>query len=435
MGDANPAEWRVTVAIGGIGLLLVVVTLFVTLGRRLRQPAVVGEMTAGIVLGPSVLGLVSGDLPETLFPLSVRPYLHVVSQIGVLLFMFVIGWEFDRALFATHRRRAALVWVISLLVPMSLGVILALLLYRHSALAAPDGTPLLGFVVFIGVAMSITAFPVLARIIVDRGLQGHTIGPLALALAAADDVLAWCALAVSVALVTFSGIAGYLSVVGWTLLYLAVLVTVVRPLAKWAARRLPSTAAPYVGAVLAGAVFLSAFATSAIGIHAIFGAFCLGLMMPRESDAGVLRQAIVPLRQIGLVLMPVFFIVTGLSVDLTTLSGPALLLTVVIVVVACVGKLGGVGLSARLSGMSARESIALGLLMNTRGLTELVVLNVGFSLGLLTVQLFSAMVVMALFTTAMTTPLIGAVLRGGAVARALPSVGKDRVERPTSALK
>ncbi|MFY1625619.1 cation:proton antiporter [Micromonospora sp. WMMD735] len=420
MADANPTEWHVVVAIGGAGLLLLVITVFVGLARRLRQPAVIGEMAAGIVLGPSVLGLVGGDLPDVLFPPAVRPYLTVVAQIGVLLFMFVIGWEFDRSMVAAHRNRAVLIWVGSLALPMTLGMGLALLLYRHTDLVGRDGVPAVGFALYLGVAMSVTAFPVLARIIVDHGLQSRSLGVLALALAAADDVFAWCVLAVSVALVTVSGLGGYLSVVAWSAVYLACMVWVVRPVAAIAARRLSASAAPYLTVALAGGVFASAFATSAIGIHAIFGAFCFGLVMPRGSDGAVLRQAVEPIRQVGLVLMPVFFVVTGLSVDLTTFTGSTLLLTGVIIAVACLGKLGGVALPARLSGMSARDATALGLLMNTRGLTELVILSVGFSLGLLSVQLYSAMVVMALFTTAMAAPLLALTLREGAARSVSP---------------
>jgi Kef-type K+ transport system membrane component KefB len=412
MGNANPAEWRVAVAIGGIGLLLLIVAVFTALARRLRQPAVIGEMAAGIALGPSLLGLIAGNAPGALFPTAVRPYLTVVAQIGILLFMFVIGWEFDRSVLAAQRGRAAAIWVGSLALPLTLGTGLGVLLHRHGDTLVPHGLPTAAFALYLGVAMSITALPVLARILADHRLQHTPLGTLALALAAADDVLAWCALAVSVALATVSGLFGYLAVTAWSALYLTVMVLVVRPALAYVARRLPVAATPQVVIVLVGGVFVSAFATSAIGIHAIFGAFCFGLVMPRHRESHALSQAIIPIRQTGLVLMPVFFVVTGLSVDLTTLTGSMLLLTLAIIGIACLGKLAGVMMPARLSGMTARDVTALGLLMNTRGLTELVILSVGFSLGLLTVSLYSAMVVMALVTTAMAAPLLSLVLRG-----------------------
>ncbi|MFI6291661.1 cation:proton antiporter [Nonomuraea sp. NPDC050790] len=417
--------------VAGIGLILVVVTAVILLFRLLRQPAVIGEITAGILLGPSVLGLLPGDLTEVLFPEELRSHLSVVAQIGVLLFLFIVGWEFSPASVRRHRRSAGLIWLSSMATPMVLGTVLAWLLYPHYGTVGGRPLELSSFVLYLGVAMSITAFPVLARIIAEHRLQTSRVGALALAMAAADDVLAWSVLAVVVALVTAAGASGFVMVIVWSMLYVAVMLWVVRPLLAFAVRRAGEAARPWLAMPAAAGVLLSAYTTSTIGIHAIFGAFMFGLVMPRSSP-GLLRSAVrEPLERAGTLLMPVFFVVTGLSVDLTTLSGPTLLVTVAIIAVACLGKLGGVAIPARLSGMSTNGSIVLGLLMNTRGLTELVILNVGLSLGLLNTQLFSAMVVMAVVTTAMASPLLTLTLRRAKPLTLEPDL---RLDPPVSAL-
>lgn len=403
------AEWITVTAIGGVALAFTVATAFVLLLRRLRQPAVIGEITAGICLGPSVLGLFPGDLPDRLFPPEIRPHLGVVSQIGLLLFMFIIGWEFNSRSLGGRFRSTGVIWISSLALPMALGVGLAALI--HSSHDVVDGRqiPFAEFALFLGVAMSITAFPVLARIITEHGLQFTRAGTLALGLAAADDVLAWCMLAVVVALATASGAGGFVMVMVWSVVYLAVMVWGVRPLLALAARRLPDALRPHAAVLAAAGAFCSAFVTSHIGIHAIFGAFMFGLMMPRNRD--VVKLALPRLEHTAQLLLPVFFVVTGLSVDLTSLSAGGLVQLAAIIAVAVVGKLGGVALSSRATGMSWQDATTLGVLMNTRGLTELVILNVGLSLGLLSVQLFSSMVLMALVTTAMAAPILARLLK------------------------
>jgi Kef-type K+ transport system membrane component KefB len=405
------------VAIGDIALILVIGALFAMLARRVKQPAVIGEIVAGICLGPSLLGLLPGDLPNRIFPPEVRPHLNLVAQIGLLLFMFTIGWEFDRRVLSGRRRSTGIIWVCSIALPLTLGMSLAVLLHRSHGTVDGEEVPLLHFAFYIGIAMSIAAFPVLARIITDKRLQFSRPGSLALALAAADDVLAWCLLAAVVGMVTASGSAGYVTMVIWSMVYIIAMFCVVRPVLAAVVQRMRRRGTPlgssYV--LIAFGALGSAYVSSEIGIHAIFGAFLFGLMMPRDPE--LRRTALPPIEHVGTLLLPVFFVVTGLSVDLTALTMSSFLQMLAIIAVACFGKLGGVAIPARLTGMSWRDATTLGLLMNTRGLTELVILNVGLQLGLLTIELFTAMVMMALVTTTMAAPLLSMIIRDPAEPR------------------
>ncbi|WP_329543396.1 cation:proton antiporter [Streptomyces sp. NBC_01356] len=405
------SEWITVTAIGGIALILALTAVVTALCRRIKQPAVIGEITVGICLGPSLLGLLPGGLPERFFPAEIRPHLGVVSQVGLLLFMFIIGWEFNSGALKGRFRSTGTIWISSLALPMALGIGLAWLIYGSHDVVNGHTVPFTEFALYLGVAMSITAFPVLARIIAEQGLQSTRTGTLALGLAAADDLLAWCMLAVVVALTTATGTAGFLTVMAWSAVYVAVMLWLVRPALAAVGDRLKVAHTPYVAVLVAAGAFTSAFTTSHIGIHAIFGAFMFGLVMPRRRDSLLHRVALPPLESAGKLLLPVFFVVTGLSVDLTTLTAGGVLQMVAIIAVACLGKLGGVALSARLTGMGWKDATVLGVLMNTRGLTELVLLNVGLSLGLLTVQLFSAMVLMALVTTGIAAPVLNLLLR------------------------
>lgn len=401
---AASSEALTTTVIGGVALTLLVGVAFAVLARRIRQPAVVGEITAGICLGPSLLGLLPGDLPDKFFPAEARAHLGTAAQVGLILFMFVVGWEFDGTSFSGRRRSTGIIWLSSIACPLALGMGLAALIHGTYGTVNGKEIGMFEFTLYLGVAMSITAFPVLARIVADQGLQFSRPGALALALAAADDVLAWCMLALVVALVTATGTGAFVTMLLWSLVYVAGMLWVVKPLLQKLSDRMPNSATAYVMVVAATGAFGSAWLTSEIGIHAIFGAFFFGLVMPR--DRRVLQAAFGPMENTGRLLLPLFFVVTGLSVDLTTITPGGLLVMLAIVAVACLGKLGGVAIPARLTGMSWRDATTLGLLMNTRGLTELVILNVGLQLGLLSVELFSAMVVMALFTTAMAAPLL-----------------------------
>lgn len=374
--------------------------------RRIHQPQVVGEMVAGILLGPSLLGWAAPEVSRFLFaPESLGP-LNALSQVGLLLFMFLLGMRMDLRLLGSRASAAMFISVASMAVPFALGVLLAL--YLHPRLA-PPGVPLTGFALFMGAAMSVTAFPVLARIIADLGMLHTRLGTLALACAALDDVMAWCILAAVVALVR----AGAGPLPPWAMLagaalFVAAMVLVVRPLLARLAVRFSGDGRRQrdaLGIVLL-LVLAAAWTTEALGLHALFGAFLAGVVMPRDriigdAVAGRLEDATVVL------LLPLFFAFTGLRTHVELVRGPGLAaITALVIVVAVAGKFGASALAARLARMSWRESAAIGVLMNTRGLMELVILNVGLEIGVISPALFAIMVVMALVSTVMTTPLL-----------------------------
>ena len=393
--------------LAGIAVVLLIGILLGWAVKRFRQPAVIGEIAAGIVLGPSVLGLLPGDLPHKIFPTDVRPLLSAVSQVGLVLFMFLVGWEFEKRLIRPQRGVAAVTSLSSIALTFAFGVALATVLYPHHSEVAGHHISFTVFALFLGAAMSITAFPVLARILSDNRLSNTRVGSLALAGAAVGDVLAWCMLAYVSALVTSDGQVSTLARIGlFSALYIGLMI-LLRPLiaivvTRWAAA---GNWRSLLVMLCAGA-FLSSWATTWIGIHAIFGAFVFGFIMPREPVAFVGEYLLKPLNHIALVLLPVFFIVTGLSVNIGGLGGRQYLELIAIIIVACAGKLLGAILPARAAGLSWRESRTLGLLMNTRGLTELIILNAAVTLGVLDNQMFTMMVIMALVTTALAGPLL-----------------------------
>uniref|UniRef100_A0AAU1LST7 Cation:proton antiporter n=1 Tax=Streptomyces sp. NBC_00148 TaxID=2903626 RepID=A0AAU1LST7_9ACTN len=392
----------------GIGVVLVAGALLGRLAQRFRQPVVVGEITAGILLGPSALGLLPGDLSERLFPAEVRPLLSAVAQVGLVLFMFVVGWEFEKRLVRPHAGLAAGVSMSSIVLSFGLGVALAPVLYDEHATVAGKEISFVAFATFLGTAMSVTAFPVLARVLTENRLLGTRIGSLSLASAAVDDLLAWCLLAYVSALVSSDG--DYTQLGRIALLsvgYVALMFLVVRPLAarlvwRWAA----AERWPMLLAVLSAGALGSAVLTTWIGIHAIFGAFLFGFVMPREPARVLTEHLRKPMSNVSTVLLPVFFIVTGLGVDLGALTGSDYVGLALIIGVACAGKLIGAIVPARLAGFTWRDSMDLGLLMNTRGLTELIILNAAVSLGVLDGRMFTMLVIMALVTTAMVGPLL-----------------------------
>lgn len=404
---ATHAELTMATAMAGIALVLLVGTLLGNLARRLGQPPVIGEITAGIAMGPSVLGLLPGDLTHRIFPADARPLLSSIAQVGLLLFMFVIGWEFEKSLLRNRKAEAATVSLSSILLAFTLGVGLAIVLHSQHSTVNGKEVSLTAFALFMGAAMSITAFPVLARILTDNRLMHTHVGALALASAAVDDVLAWCLLAFVSAIVTAGGSDDLVQILALSFGYVAAMFLVVRPLLAVLIRRWTcGRVSPYLLVVLVAGVFLSSYATTWIGIHAIFGAFLFGFVMPRE-PADVLEQHLrKPLDIVSLILLPVFFIMTGLGVDIGALSGRNYLELVAIILVACAGKLLGAAIPARAFGLPWRDVRALGLLMNTRGLTELIILNVGVSLGVLDTPMFTMMVIMALVTTVLAGPLL-----------------------------
>ncbi|MDC0772682.1 cation:proton antiporter domain-containing protein [Streptomyces sp. HD] len=405
---AGIKEDQIATMLLGIGVILLVGAALGALARKLGQPKVIGEITAGIVLGPSLLGLLPGDLTERLFPADVRPLLSAVAQVGLVLFMFVVGWEFERRLIRPYARLAAGVSLSSIVLAFGLGVAAAVVLYPHHDTVAGHHISFTAFATFMGTAMSVTAFPVLARILTENRLMDTRIGALSLASAAIDDVLAWCLLAYVSALVSSDGdYAGLARIGALSVVYVALMFLVVRPLVarlvwRWAAMERWSV----LLAVLCAGVFASSWLTSWIGIHQIFGAFLFGFIMPREPRRVLAANLRRPLDDVSVVLLPVFFIVTGLGVDLGALTGTDYLALALVIFVACAGKLLGAIAPARLSGLSWREAKDLGVLMNTRGLTELIILNAAVSLGVLDGRMFTMLVIMALVTTAMAAPLL-----------------------------
>jgi Kef-type K+ transport system membrane component KefB len=383
-------------------LILAVAHLLGGLARRFGQPPVVGEILAGILLGPT---LFHGAISSTLLSTGIRPALSALAYIGVAVFMFVVGLELDHGLLRSGRATVIGVSVGSIVLPFGLGSLLALYLWSDHKVHTH-----LGFVLFMGVAMSMTAFPVLSRILHDRGIQRTEIGGLAMAAAAAGDVAAWSLLATIVA---FTG--GQQS---WHILlvlpYIAVMLFVVRPLlgrlmaARTAAGGKAGRALTVELLVVLVVVLLaSGGLTEWFGLHFIFGAFFAGAIMPREGTELVRREIHDKVGMVsGVLLLPVYFAVAGMNVDLSTVGAKGLGELVLVLLVAIGGKFFGTYAGARISGRSARSSTTLGVLMNTRGLTELIILGVGLQLHLLDTALYSSMVVMALVTTALTGPLL-----------------------------
>jgi Kef-type K+ transport system membrane component KefB len=376
------------------------------LAQRLRQPRVIAEIVAGIALGPSVLGLLPWHLPTRFFPLAQRGDLSAIAQVGILLFMFLVGWEMNPGQARRQRKAVLAISMSAMALPFGIGMALAIWLYRYHRVAGGHHVGKIAFVLFFGTAISITAFPVLARIIKEHRLAQSPIGVIAIASAAVGDVLAWCMLACVSAIAVSADPTQLARIAGYSALYIACLVLLVRPALIAIVTRMSrgDGASQSVLAVIVAGVFIAGYVTQLIGLDAIFGAFSFGLIMPRGS-AELLARIREPVEHAALLLLPVFFVTTGLSVDLTHIGGSYWQL-VAIIAVACLGKiLGSVG-AARLSAMSWRDSAVIGLLMNTRGLTELIILNIGMSMHILDTQVFSMMVVMALVTTGMAGPLI-----------------------------
>lgn len=392
-----------TVAEANIRLLLAMAVV-VTAARgagwaisRLGQPRVHGEILAGILLGPSLLGVVWPEALDYVFADEVVDGLRVIAQLGLVLFMFLIGLELDVDQLRGQGRRAMVISHASIVAPMLLGVGLGLWLYPRLG----HGTDRLGFVLFVGAAMAVTAFPVLARVLQETGLTHTRLGVMAITCAAIDDVTAWCVLAVVVAIVKSSGPADAALTVVLSVAYVVAMLAVVRPaLARLG--RVPMWAA--VAAALA-----SAWLTEEIGVHAIFGAFMAGAVMPRteRTDDELVTALTAPTLTF---LLPVFFVVVGLATRVDMLDSWYLWgVTALVTVTAIAGKLGGSMLAARVVGESWRDAAAIGILMNTRGLTELVILTVGLELGVIGPDLFTALVLMALVTTLMATPMLALV--------------------------
>ncbi|PZR07338.1 MAG: hypothetical protein DI536_28215 [Archangium gephyra] len=372
--------------------------------RRLGQPQVIAEVLAGIVLGPSLLGLFFPALMTGLFPDSSLPALKLLSQFGLIFFMFLVGLEFDPALLRGRAKATLAISHGSIVVPFILGAGFGAAL--HSRLSSPE-VPQLTFVLFCGIALSITAFPVLARILTERNLMQTRVGAIAIASAAVDDVTAWCLLAFVVAVARAQGLSSALWTCGLALVFVALMLFVVRPFT----RRLPRGEGELPAGTLVTCLVLllaSAGASELIGIHALFGAFSFGAVLPKEGDfAKRLGKRLEVIATV--VLLPLFFAFSGLRTQLGLLgSVNDWLLTVGLIALATLGKYGAATVTARVTGLSWKEANAVGVLMNTRGLMELIVLNIGLDLGVISPTLFTMMVVMALVTTVATTPWLWA---------------------------
>lgn len=388
-------DMQVAVLLLDVALIVVVARLIGRLAHALGQPAVLGEIIAGILVGPT---LFHGAIAHTLFPTDVRPYLGALSDIGLALFMFVVGLEFDFGRLRGSGRIAATTSVGATLLPFGLGLLLSLYL-------AGDHHPAnrLGFMLFTAVAVSITAFPVLARILTDRGMNRTLLGTIALSSAAVCDLAAWTMLA-AVQAITGSGNPHH-----WLVLlvipFAVLLRYAVRPvLALMLARQNAPRLGPFA-VVLAGLLASAGF-TQFVGLHFVFGAFLFGLILPREGTEAFRAQLLERVQGVTTLLLPVYFIITGLNVDLSHVGTAGLADLGLIMVVAITGKFAGAFLGARTQGLPTRRSAVLATLMNTRGLTELIALSVGLQMGVLDRQLYSLMVVMAVVTTAMSGPLL-----------------------------
>lgn len=411
----QPAAGQVDVVLHVMATLAAVIALGFVLGRAFRyfgQPPVIGEVVAGIVLGPSLLGAIAPSAMEFLIPAigsdpkgQVPAALKAVSQLGVVLYMFLVGLELNAARLAGRAHAAIAVSHTSIVVPFVLGAGLALGLYPTFS---HQGVPFTSFALFLGVAMSITAFPVLARILTDRQMSKTELGSVALSCAAADDVTAWCLLALVVG-VAQADLAIAAKVIGGAVAFILFMFLAAEPIVRrlnqsWDARpgELPPLAIP--GTFLA--ILLAGLTTEAIGIHAVFGAFLLGAIIPH--DGRVARDFTAKLKDpVTVLLLPAFFAYTGMRTQIQLVSGwNNWLWCVAIILVATIGKFGGTLAAARLTGLRWRDAAALGALMNTRGLMELIVLNIGLDLGVISPTLFAMMVIMALVTTAATAPVL-----------------------------
>lgn len=388
--------------------------------RSIGQPLVIAEIAAGVVLGPSLLGAMSPDVMAAVFPKASMPALGLVSQVGLVLFMFLVGLEFDTRLLRGRAHSSVAISHASIIVPFALGSLAAISL--DEALAPPD-VPFTSFLLFMGVSMSVTAFPVLARILSESRLLGTRIGSVALTCAAIDDVTAWCLLAFVVAVVRTSGLSAAFMTTGLTLAYVAGMLLVVRPVLARFARGVEARAGltPDAMALVLVLVLVSSLATDVIGVHALFGAFVVGAVLP--NSGGLKERLAEKLEDVVVVFfLPLFFAYSGLRTEIGLLDeAREWAICGLLILLATLGKFGGSFFAARLTGLSWRESAGLGVLMNTRGLMELVVLNIGLDLGVISPTVFTMMVIMALVTTFATSPILRLLYPNAAVAHAGPA--------------
>jgi Kef-type K+ transport system membrane component KefB len=395
-----------------LALLLVQIVIIIFVARllgwvfkKIGQPSVIGEIIAGIMLGPSLLGMYFPEFSKFLFPSESLGNLQVLSQIGLILFMFMVGMELDLKVLKSKANEAIIISHASIIIPFALGMGLAYYIYQ---LFAPEGVKFLSFGLFIGISMSITAFPVLARIVQERGMHKTKLGAIVITCAAADDITAWCLLAAVIAIVKAGSFVSSLYTILLAVGYVLVMIKLVCPFLARVADLYPSreNMSKQVVAIFFLMLILSAYTTEIIGIHALFGAFMAGTIMP---DKVKFRSIFIEkVEDVALVLLlPLFFVYTGLRTEIGLINDPELWeITGLIILVAVTGKFVGGALTAKFVGQNWHDSLSIGALMNTRGLMELVVLNIGYDLGILKPEIFAMMVIMALVTTFMTGPAL-----------------------------
>lgn len=388
-----------------IVMIILVARLFGWIFKKIGQPTVIGEIIAGIVLGPSLVGMYFPEFSAALFPVESLGNLKFLSQIGLILFMFVIGMELDMKVLKNKASEAIVISHASIIFPFALGIGLSYFVYNEFA---PEGVEFLSFSLFMGIAMSITAFPVLARIVQERGIHKTKLGAIVITCAAADDITAWCLLAVVIAIVKAGDFVGSLYVISLALVYVMVMIFIVKPFLKRIGDLYGSkdSIGKPVMAIFFLILIMSSYATEVIGIHALFGAFMMGSIMP---DISKFRMIFIEkVEDVSVILLlPLFFVFTGLKTEVGLINDAYLWkVTGGIILVAVAGKFFGSALAAKFVGQSWKDSLTIGALMNTRGLMELIVLNIGLELKVLTPEVFTMMVIMALVTTFMTGPAL-----------------------------
>jgi len=398
-------EHPLAILLAQIVTIIFVARIFGWISKKIGQPAVIGEIAAGIILGPSLLGFYFPEFSSTLFPAQSLGNLQFLSQIGLILFMFVVGMELDLTVLKNRAQDAIVISHASIVLPFALGMGLAYFIYDSFA---PQGIQFLSFGLFLGIAMSITAFPVLARIVQERGMNKTRLGTIVITCAAIDDITAWCLLAAVIAIVKAGSIVSSLYTIGMATAYVLVMIRFVRPFLKRVGNLHSSKenlSKPIV-AIFFLTLIISSYATEVIGIHALFGAFMAGAIMP--DNVNFRNIFIEKVEDVALVLLlPLFFVFTGLRTEIGLLNDPYLWkITGLIILVAVIGKFVGSAFAAKFVGQNWKDSLSIGALMNTRGLMELIVLNIGYDLGVLTPEIFAMAVIMALVTTFMTGPAL-----------------------------
>jgi Kef-type K+ transport system membrane component KefB len=413
-----------------VGVILVVARLMGKLFSKIGQPQVIGEMAGGILLGPSLLGWVAPGIFNAVFQASSIGHLVALSQVGLVLFMFMIGLSLNSSKVSGNRHAAVLISHVSMVIPFCAGALIALYLYPRMA---DDSYSFTGFALFMGASMSVTAFPVLARILTERNLLDSRVGSLSIACAAVDDVTGWCVLAYVVVTIRASRWATPAYIMALEALAYAILMLfAVKPLLAWLERSFTSNKrlTENAFALMVLLMLASALITEWLGLHVVFGAFFMGAIMPRNRE--FTRHVLQKFESLTVVvLLPLFFGLSGLRMSINVIRGPEMWgYALLVIVAAVVSKLGGSMIAARWAGIGWKDAAALGILMNTRGLMELIILNVGLEIGAISQAVFSIMVLMALVTTFMTAPLLSLLYPAG-----LDQAGKSELRSSQVASK